>query len=79
MRTLWESDSGIVNCNGLFWLRHKEREARRLWEMGKNLGLCYEGDEEQIINKLIAMEERDEIGDGSGTNQLGREINQVTS
>lgn len=53
-------DSDIRNCNYQFWLRHKNREAKKLWEMGKVFGLRYEGDEDLVVKRLVDMEVRDE-------------------
>lgn len=72
------SESDLRSSSSVLWLRNRDREARILWELGKELGLRYEGDEEHIINKLIAMEERDETGARRGTEQLEGELNQVS-
>lgn len=48
-----------------------------LWELGKQLGICFEGDEEKIIQRLVDMEKRDEIGAGVNLIQMGGAINQV--
>lgn len=71
-------DSEVANCNGVFWLRHKEREARKLWELGQDIGVCYEGNHDEIIKKLEAMEERDVVGISSnGGLRSGGVLNQV--
>lgn len=71
------SDSGMRNCNGIFWLRHREKEARNLWDMGKALGLRYTGDENVIVNRIKEMEDRDVRGSGSGAVVYGGEASHV--
>lgn len=53
------ADSGFRNCNKAFWLRNEEAEARKLWSMGKELGIIAAGTEEEIISRIIEMEHRD--------------------
>lgn len=36
-----------------------EREARKLWELGKEFGAAYAGSEEKLVEKLIELEKRD--------------------
>lgn len=71
------SDSDMRNCNGIFWFKHREREARNLWDMGKALGLRFNGDENLIIKRLKEMEDRDVRGSGSGVIENGGETNSV--
>lgn len=42
-------DDGINNCNKLFWLKHGPTEATKLSDMGKQLGLSFQGKEEKIL------------------------------
>ena len=53
------SDTDIVNCNRLFWMRNSSTEANRIWNLGKQLGITFTGDENQILEQLQKMEERD--------------------
>lgn len=73
------SDSEIRNCNDVFWLRHRENEARELWNLGKSLGLRFRGDDEEVIRQLIEMEVRDEQGVRRDSNQNGGLTNQCLS
>ncbi|XP_057418079.1 uncharacterized protein LOC130712263 [Lotus japonicus] len=65
------SDTCIRNCNGVFWMRHREQEARELWNLGKSFGLRYEGGDEEIVRQLVEMEVRDEQGVRRGNGQIG--------
>lgn len=56
------SDSGVANCNRRFWLQNVELEARNLWTLGKEIGVRFTGNEDEIVEKLIAMEQRDHNG-----------------
>jgi len=39
------SNSNIENCNRLFYVCNNVIEANRLWELGKQLGVTYMGEE----------------------------------
>jgi len=53
------SDIDINNCNRLFWIRNNSLEALRLWNIGKDLGFTYTGEDANIIKRITEMEERD--------------------
>lgn len=69
-------DSGVRNRNGIFWLKHKEREALEMWELGKKFGVGFDGNDSIVIQKFMELEDRDEavvMGGGCGNvNQLFR-------
>ncbi|ESW08016.1 hypothetical protein PHAVU_009G011500 [Phaseolus vulgaris] len=44
------SDSGIRNCNRMFWLKNSPMDAVNLWDLAKKMGFSYSGDEEDVIN-----------------------------
>ncbi|GAB4840943.1 hypothetical protein Ancab_021703 [Ancistrocladus abbreviatus] len=52
-------DSNIANMNRLYLENQVREEARRIWEMGKSLGATYKGEDEEVIEKLVAMDKRD--------------------
>ncbi|KAK7373856.1 hypothetical protein VNO80_07276 [Phaseolus coccineus] len=52
-------DSNILNCNRLFWGRLDLSSPLRIWELGQELGVTYEGEQELIIIELEEMEVRD--------------------
>ncbi|XP_057446388.1 putative bark agglutinin LECRPA3 [Lotus japonicus] len=54
------SESGILNCNKLFWERSKKSEARDLWNSGKALGVNVGEDDERMIDRILELEYRDE-------------------
>lgn len=53
------SDSGIANCNRMFWEKCKENEALRLWALGRELGVTHQGDETLMVDKFLELERRD--------------------
>ncbi|MCI38513.1 hypothetical protein A2U01_0059741, partial [Trifolium medium] len=64
------SSSGIRNCNNLFWKKHEQEVASKLWYKAESLGV--EGGEdnsterkkdktEECIRVIKANEKRDEI------------------
>lgn len=40
-------------------MKNYEVEATKMWELGKTLGVTFEGDENDIIRQIKVMEERD--------------------
>ncbi|GAB4826153.1 hypothetical protein Ancab_009020 [Ancistrocladus abbreviatus] len=54
-------DSGIQNMNRLFLTDLGDMSAKEIWEASKSLGAMFEGDENEIIQKIQQMEERDRI------------------
>jgi len=53
------SDNDVRNCNSRFWLENEESEAQKLWNIGKDLGLSFDGKEEVVLKSLQALEVRD--------------------
>jgi len=53
------SDTDIVNCNRLFWMRNSSIEANTIWNLGKQLRITFIGEENRILEQLQKMEERD--------------------
>jgi len=53
------SDSDIINCNRLFWLRNNSTEAINMWNICKSVGFSYSGEEQDIIQRINDLEERD--------------------
>lgn len=54
------SSDGVVN-GGLksVWLKDVESEAKTIWKEGKELGVSFLGSEEDIVNRLVQLEQRD--------------------
>lgn len=54
-------DSGGVAsaCSMPVWLHGMEEEAGRIWSLGKDLGASTKGNDEEIVRKLLSMEQRD--------------------
>lgn len=52
-------DNSIKNCNRLILESLSMDSARKCWELGKMVGVNYEGNEEAVIQKILEMEERD--------------------
>lgn len=50
------------------WLHGVALEAKRMWEMGKEFGVSYEGEEEEVIRKLLELAQRDVTGSRPGGN-----------
>lgn len=70
------SDSNIENCNRVFWLNNTRLEAANMWELGKELGVTHTGNEDEILSRLIELENRD-AGQNTGeadVNDAGRTI-----
>ena len=53
------SNYSIFIDNRFLCLRNKEKEATRLWEIGKQLGLRCDVEDNVIIQNMIALEDRD--------------------
>lgn len=53
------SDDQIVYCNNLAIQRLSREAASKSWELGKKIGVTFIGDENEIIDKIVEMENRD--------------------
>lgn len=53
------SDSAILNCNRLVIEKNNFESAKKIWELGKEIGITYGGNENELIAKLVEMETRD--------------------
>jgi len=53
------SNSAVRNCNRLFWLKNDNNEARRVWNIDKEMGFSLFKEEDIVINSLQMMENRD--------------------
>ncbi|XP_057427959.1 uncharacterized protein LOC130721213 [Lotus japonicus] len=56
------SDKTVANCNRRFWLQNVEGEAKKLWRLGEEMRAVFKGSEEEIVERLIEMEKRDQQG-----------------
>ncbi|GAB4832603.1 hypothetical protein Ancab_006621 [Ancistrocladus abbreviatus] len=56
------SDGCIQNMNRVCLRKHKFSEAREVWEMGKILGAEWKEDEQELLNRINALEVRDRFG-----------------
>jgi len=54
-----ESDNETNNRDRLFWLKNCSRETIRLWELRKEIGVTFDGEDETILRKLDKLEARD--------------------
>ncbi|GAB4833647.1 hypothetical protein Ancab_031893, partial [Ancistrocladus abbreviatus] len=45
--------------NRIFIQKQAQASAQEAWEFGQKLGVSYDGNEKEIINRLITMEKRD--------------------
>lgn len=72
------SDSGIANCNMIFWEKCKESEAHRLWALGQKLGVTHQGEAASMIEKFLEMEKRDaaDLENRSSQDRGHNEVNQ---
>ncbi|GAB4855241.1 hypothetical protein Ancab_023862 [Ancistrocladus abbreviatus] len=52
-------DSNIANMNRIFLEKQAKDEAKMFWEMGKRLRATYDEDKAEVVDQLIAMENRD--------------------
>ncbi|KAK7243690.1 hypothetical protein RIF29_38500 [Crotalaria pallida] len=55
------SGSGIINRNNLILHSIQEKEALLLWDTAKKLGVSYDGNEDEIIQKMVELEMRDNL------------------
>ncbi|KAK7245977.1 hypothetical protein RIF29_40833 [Crotalaria pallida] len=60
------SDSNIKSCCRLHY-RSEEDVPRRLWELGKRMGVSFEGSEEVVVNLIKELEARDRPADSTAT------------
>lgn len=49
----------------LNWLRDELSDARSIWNLGKEFGVSFDGDEHEVVSRLADMERRDGIDNGS--------------
>lgn len=54
------SDTGIDLCNRHFWIKNSENKARTVWDLGKRMGEVCERDDEEVVRRLVEMEQRDQ-------------------
>ncbi|GAB4825336.1 hypothetical protein Ancab_008208 [Ancistrocladus abbreviatus] len=52
-------DSSIANMNKLICRQQEEMEAQQIWEFGKRFGAHTGGTEEEVVEKIQELEERD--------------------
>jgi len=57
---IYVSNSGIRNCNRMFWLKNSPMDAVKLWDLAKKLGFTYSGDEDDVIKQINFLENRDQ-------------------
>ena len=53
------SDGDFMNCNLHFCEPSNSVEPSKLWEIGKQVGLICQGDEEKVVKEYLCLEERD--------------------
>jgi len=53
------SDRDINNCNTRLSASRILVEPSNLWEIGKQVGLTYRREEEEVVKEYVFMEERD--------------------
>jgi len=53
------SDSNILNCNRLFWSRQNLSSLLQILELGKELGVTFDGEQGVIVEGMERMEARD--------------------
>ena len=58
--SIFVSNSGIRNCNRMFWLKNSLMDAVKLWDLAKKLGFTYSGDEDDVIKQINFLENRDQ-------------------
>lgn len=56
------SDSAIHKCNRIIIDKSTKEEAEKLRNIGSELSVSFEGNEEGIIEKFVEMEARDKAG-----------------
>lgn len=55
------SDGNILNCNNNVRLQRSRRDAKELWKQAKLMGVTDRENEEEIIQRLEDMENRDRV------------------
>ncbi|KAK7256622.1 hypothetical protein RIF29_30076 [Crotalaria pallida] len=65
------SDSN-VHCVNRLLLRYGDKVAGKLWEVGKSIGVTFDGDDHEMIRKIGELEARDRLG-SDGLNQREQE------
>lgn len=65
------SDVTIRHCNNLILKKMSTKAAKTTWEIGKRTGVTYNGDEEEILDKIKGMEDRDRDGINLNGEQQG--------
>ncbi|KAK6133348.1 hypothetical protein DH2020_032919 [Rehmannia glutinosa] len=59
VRSFSITDSDIRFCNEKWMKEQYEKEAKETWDLGKKLGVEGQGNEDEIVRKLMEMEQRD--------------------
>ncbi|XP_057439502.1 uncharacterized protein LOC130731284 [Lotus japonicus] len=57
-----ENGSSSQRCSKSLCVKDVQSDARRIWELGKEFGATFQGNEEDVINKLVVLEQRDARG-----------------
>lgn len=65
------SGTELMNCPMAFWLKDVDTEARNMWKDGKELGVTFNGTEEEVISRLVELEMRDARGADTGSSHDG--------
>ena len=63
---LVSSSTACTTKNCLVWLNNEKLKAYRIWNSGKKVGYSRFGNEDDILNKLKSLEERDNGKEGVG-------------
>lgn len=58
------TNNDTKNC--LVWLNDEKLKAYRIWNSGKKVGYSRFGNEDDILNRLKSLEERDNVKEGLG-------------
>ena len=53
------SDNAVRNGNKLVWMKNNYGEARKMWNIGKEMGFTLLGEEEVVLNKLRSLKNQD--------------------
>jgi len=70
------TDNGVKNCNRLVRLNNENLEAVRVWNVGQELGFSCLGNEEEVLDSIKSLKERDNRNEGlsrDGLNDLDDE------
>lgn len=54
------SDGDILLCNARVHSPESREESDNLWAVGKRFGLAYRGEEDEVVQEFIIMEDRDQ-------------------